>query len=161
MAPSAGACTESDLQKLSQAIASGNLDTKAAFAAALGPTCEACAVSSVGQSEWRAVVLGHEGYVGNVGGCAMRLGASAACGQAIDELSTCLIIGCAGCGDRRAQDTCADALTTTTGPCAAPLRTTRTKCPAAALVNAFDTSGACQSLVGTVRLFCGPPPDGG
>jgi len=129
---------------------------------ALGPTCAACAVGRVGDASWRAVVVGHEGYLGNVGGCAVRLGATEVCGAAIDRLSTCLIVGCAGCADRRAQDACSDQLTAVDAPCAAALVTMRKQCPAKTLAGAFDTNGACQSLVETTRLFCGPRAgDGG
>ena len=56
----------------------------------------------------------------NVGGCVVRLGATEACGKAIDQVSTCLIVGCAGCTTRKEQDACGDALTTVDGACAAP-----------------------------------------
>jgi len=156
------ACTEADLSKLSAAIAQKSLVTDGDIAAALGPSCAACAIGHVTDSTWRAVVAGHEGYIGNVGGCAMLLGANETCGKSIDRLSTCLIAGCDGCADRRAQDACADQLTTVDGACAPALSTMRKQCPAATLVSAFDTNGVCQSFVQTIRLFCEPPAqDGG
>lgn len=156
------ACTEADLTKLASAIAATSLVTESDISAALGPSCAACAVGSVSDAKWHAVVGGHEGYIGNVGGCAMLLGANETCGKAIDRLSTCLIAGCDGCTDRKTQDLCADMLTTVDGACAPALSTTRKQCPAASLASAFDTNGACQSFVGTIRLFCGPPAqDGG
>lgn len=158
----AAACTEADLAKLGRAIGDRSLTTAEDIAAALGPSCAACAIGRVEDPKWRAVVGGHEGYIGNVGGCAIQLGAKEICGQAIDRLSTCLILGCDGCVDRRDQDQCADALTTVDGVCAAPLKTMRKECPAATLASAFDTNGVCQSFVETIRLFCGPPAqDGG
>lgn len=153
------ACTEADLTKLSAAIAQRSLVTDADIAAALGPACAACAIGHVTDASWRAVVAGHEGYIGNVGGCAMLLGANETCGKSIDRLSTCLIAGCDGCADRKAQDACADQLTTVDGACAPALATMRKQCPAATLVSAFDTNGVCQSFVQTIRLFCGPPPE--
>ncbi|MDB5221029.1 MAG: hypothetical protein JWO86_8956 [Myxococcaceae bacterium] len=156
------ACAEGDLSKLATAIAQKSLVTDGDIAVALGPSCAACAIGRVSDDHWRAVVAGHEGYIGNVGGCAMLLGANETCGTAIDRLSTCLIAGCDGCADRKAQDACADQLTTVDGPCAPALTTMRKQCPAAALVSAFDTNGVCQSFVQTIRLFCGPrAQDGG
>jgi hypothetical protein len=162
VAKQTSACTEADLSKLSGAIAAKSLVNESDIAAALGPSCAACAVGHVADQTWHAVVGGHEGYIGNVGGCAMLLGANETCGKAIDRLSTCLIAGCDGCADRKAQDACADQLTTVDGPCAPALSTMRKQCPAAALASAFDTNGVCQSFVATIRLFCGPPAqDGG
>ena len=156
------ACTEGDLSKLASAIAQKTLVTDGDIAAALGPSCAACAVGRVSDDHWRAVVAGHEGYIGNVGGCAILLGANEICGTAIDRLSTCLIAGCDGCADRKAQDACADQLTTVDGACAPALATMRKQCPAKTLVSAFDTNGVCQSFVATIRLFCGPrAQDGG
>jgi hypothetical protein len=162
VAKQTSACTESDLTKLSKAIAAKSLVTDGDISAALGPSCAECAVGRVSDQTWHAVVAGHEGYIGNVGGCAMLLGANETCGKAIDRLSTCLIAGCDGCTDRKAQDACADMLTTVDGACAPALSTMRKQCPAAALASAFDTNGVCQSFVDTIRLFCGPPAqDGG
>lgn len=162
VAKQTSACTEADLTKLGGAIAAASLVSESDIAAALGPSCAACAIGHVADTTWRAVVGGHEGYIGNVGGCAMLLGANETCGKAIDRLSTCLIAGCDGCADRKAQDACADQLTTVDGPCAPALSTMRKACPAAALASAFDTNGVCQSFVATIRLFCGPPAqDGG
>ena len=157
------ACTEADLTKLASAIAAKSLVTESDIRAALGPSCAACAVGKISDAKWHAVVGGHEAYIGNVGGCAILLGANETCGKAIDQLSTCLIAGCDGCADRKAaQDLCADTLTTVDGACAPALSTTRKQCPAATLASAFDTNGACQSFVLTIRLFCGPPAqDGG
>jgi hypothetical protein len=156
------ACTEADLSKLASAIAQKALVTEGDIAAALGASCAACAVGRVSDGHWRAVVGGHEGYIGNVGGCAMLLGANEICGTAIDRLSTCLIAGCDGCADRKAQDACADQLTTVDGACAPALATMRKQCAAKTLVSAFDTNGVCQSFVATIRLFCGPrAQDGG
>jgi hypothetical protein len=156
------ACSEADLTKLASAIAQKSLVEVGDIAAALGPSCAACAIGKVNDPTWHAVISGHDGYIGNVGGCAMLLGANETCGKAIDRLSTCLITGCDGCADRKAQDACADQLTTVDGPCAPALTTMRKQCPAAALVSAFDTNGVCQSFVATIRLFCGPPAqDGG
>jgi hypothetical protein len=156
------ACTEGDLSKLASAIAQKALVTEDDIGAALGPSCAACAVGHVSDDRWRAVVGGHEGYIGNVGGCAILLGANEICGTAIDRLSTCLIAGCDGCADRKAQDACADQLTTVDGACAPALATMRKQCPAKTLVSAFDTNGVCQSFVATIRLFCGPrAQDGG
>jgi hypothetical protein len=156
------ACTEPDLMKLATAIAQKSLVGSHDIEAALGPACATCAIGRVSDMTWRAVIAGHDGYIGNVGGCAMLLGANETCGKAIDRLSTCLIIGCEGCADRKAQDACADTLTTVDGACASALTTMRKQCPAAALVSAFDANGVCQSFVQTIRLFCGPPSqDGG
>lgn len=155
------ACTEADLSKLARAIAQKSLVEERDIAAALGPTCAACAVSRVTDMTWRAVVGGHEGYIGNVGGCAILLGSNETCGKAIDRLSTCLIAGCDGCTDRKAQDSCADKLTTVDGACAPALTTMRKQCPAKTLAAAFDANGVCQSFVETIRLFCGPAADGG
>lgn len=162
VAKQTSACTEADLAKLKTAIAAKSLVTDSDISAALGPSCAACAVGRVSEPTWHAVVADHEGYIGNVGGCAMLLGANETCGKAIDRLSTCLIAGCDGCTDRKGQDACADTLTTVDGACAPALSTMRKQCPAAALASAFDTNGVCQSFVDTIRLFCGPPAqDGG
>jgi hypothetical protein len=156
------ACTEADLGKLASAVAQKALVTERDIGAALGPACAACAIGRVTDATWRAVVSGHDGYIGNVGGCAILLGSNETCGKAIDRLSTCLITGCDGCADRKAQDACADQLTTVDGACAPALVTVRKECPAKTLVSAFDTNGVCQSFVQTIRLFCGPPvQDGG
>jgi len=156
------ACTEADLTKLDRAIADKSLVEESDIAGALGPSCAACAMSRVTDATWRAVVGGHDGYIGNVGGCAILLGANQTCGKAIDAVSTCLITGCDGCADRKAQDTCSDKLTTVDGPCAPFLSTMRKQCPAKTLSSAFDTDGVCQSFVATIRLFCGPrAQDGG
>jgi hypothetical protein len=156
------ACSEADLTSLARAIAQKSLVDESDIGKALGPSCAACAVGRVTDTTWRAVVAGHDGYIGNVGGCAVHLGSNETCGKAIDRLSTCLIVGCEGCTDRKAQDECADRLTTVDGACAPALITVRKQCPAAALVSAFDTNGVCQSFVDTIRLFCGPPAqDGG
>jgi hypothetical protein len=156
------ACTEADLGKLASAIAQKSLVTDGDIGAALGPACAACAIGKVTDASWRAVIAGHDGYIGNVGGCAMLLGSNETCGKAIDRLSTCLITGCDGCADRKAQDACADQLTTVDGACAPALTIMRKECPAKTLVSAFDTNGVCQSFVQTIRLFCGPPvQDGG
>lgn len=156
------ACTEADLTKLASAIAQKALVTDGDIGAALGPSCAVCAIGKVTDASWRAVVAGHDGYIGNVGGCAMLLGSNETCGKVIDRLSTCLITGCDGCADRKAQDACADQLTTVDGACAPALATMRKECPAKTLVSAFDTNGVCQSFVQTIRLFCGPPAqDGG
>lgn len=160
VAKDTSACSEADLTKLSTAIAAKSLVKDSDIAAALGPSCSACAMSGVSEPTWRAIVAGHQGYIGNVGGCAMLLGANETCGKAIDRLSTCLITGCDGCADRKAQDACADKLTTVDGPCASALVAMRKQCPAKTLVSAFDTNGVCQSFVETIRLFCGPL-DGG
>jgi hypothetical protein len=162
VAQQTAACTEADLAKLARAIDQKSLVEESDIAGALGPACAACAIGRVSDATWRAVVAGHEGYIGNVGGCAMHLGANETCGKSIDRLSTCLITGCDGCTDRKAQDLCADALTTVDGPCAPALTTVRKQCPAKALASAFDSDGVCQSFVLTIRLFCGPPAgDGG
>ena len=162
IAKETAACTEADLTKLARAIATQSLVTESDISAALGPACGECAVGRLSDPTWRAVIAGHDGYIGNVGGCAMLLGANETCGKAIDRLSTCLITGCDGCTDRKAQDLCADQLTTVDGACASALTTTRKQCPAKALASAFDTNGVCQSFVDTIRLFCGPPAqDGG
>jgi len=162
VAKQAAACTEADLTKLASAIAAKSLVTESDIAGALGASCAECAVGRLSDPTWPAVVSGHEGYIGNVGGCAMLLGANETCGKAIDRVSTCLIAGCDGCADRKAQDLCADQLTTVDGPCAPALTTMRKSCPAKALASAFDTNGVCQSFVDTIRLFCGPPAqDGG
>ena len=161
VAQQTSACTEADLAKLARAIEQKSLVEESDISAALGPACAACAISRVSDPTWRAVVAGHEGYIGNVGGCAIRLGSNETCGKAIDRLSTCLIVGCDGCADRKAQDTCSDELTTVDGPCAPALKTMRAECPAKTLVSAFDANGVCQSFVLTIRLFCGPAQDGG
>jgi hypothetical protein len=162
VAKEAAACAEADLTKLKAVIAAGPPITDRDIAGALGPACAACAIGRVADPTWRAVVAGHEGYIGNVGGCAMLLGANEACGKSIDRLSTCLIAGCDGCADLKAQNACADQLTTVDGPCAPALTTMRRQCPAATLVSAFDTNGVCQSFLQTIRLFCGPAAqDGG
>jgi hypothetical protein len=162
VAKQTSACTEADLTKLAAAISAKSLVTDSDISAALGPSCAECAVGRVSDTKWHAVVAGHEGYIGNVGGCAMLLGSNETCGKAIDRLSTCLIAGCDGCADRKAQDACADMLTTVDGACAPALSTMRKQCPAATLASAFDTNGVCQSFVDTIRLFCGPPAqDGG
>jgi hypothetical protein len=162
VAKEVAACAEADLTKLSAVISAGAPVTDRDIAAALGPTCAACAVGRVSDPRWRAVVAGHEGYIGNVGGCAVLLGANETCGSSIDRLSTCLIAGCDGCAGLKAQNTCADQLTAVDGPCAPALTVMRKQCPAATLVSAFDTNGVCQSFVQTIRLFCGPPAqDGG
>jgi len=136
--------------------------TEGDIAAALGPTCAACAIGHVGDPTWRAIVGGHEGYIGNVGGCVVRLGATEACGKAIDQVSTCLIVGCAGCTTRKEQDACGDALTTVDGACVEPFKAMRGACSALVISGAFASNGACQSFVETVRLFCGrPATDGG
>lgn len=156
------ACTEADLTKLDRAISDQALVQESDIAGALGPSCAACAMSRVTDATWKAVVGGHDGYIGNVGGCAILLGASETCGKAIDAVSTCLITGCDGCTDRKAQDSCSDELTTVDGPCAPFLTTMRKQCPAKTLSSAFDTDGVCQSFVATIRLFCGPrAQDGG
>lgn len=156
------ACTEADLTKLARAISQQSLVQESDIAGALGPSCAACAMSRVSDAKWKAVVAGHDGYIGNVGGCAILLGANETCGKAIDVVSTCLITGCDGCADRKAQDMCSDKLTTVDGPCAPALTTMRKQCPAKTLVSAFDTNGVCQSFVETIRLFCGPrDQDGG
>lgn len=158
----ASACSEADLTALGRVIAQSAVVLHSDITGALGPSCAACAVGHVSDVTWRAVVAGHDGYIGNVGGCAIHLGANEACGKAVDRLSTCLIAGCEGCADRKAQDVCADRLTTVDGACASALTTMRKQCPAAILAAAFDTSGACQSFVETIRLFCGPRAlDGG
>jgi len=162
VAKETAACTEADLSKLSRAIADKALVVESDITAALGASCAACAVGRVDDPTWRAVVAGHDGYIGNVGGCAVRLGANETCGKAIDKLSTCLIVGCDGCVDRKGQDSCSDQLTTVDGACAPALTTMRKQCPAKTLAAAFDTNGVCQSFVETIRLFCGPPAqDGG
>lgn len=156
------ACSEADLTKLDRAISDQALVEESDIAGALGPSCAACAMSRVTDPTWKAVVGGHDGYIGNVGGCAILLGASETCGKAIDAVSTCLITGCDGCADRKAQDSCSDKLTTVDGPCAPFLTTMRKQCPAKTLASAFDTDGVCQSFVATIRLFCGPrAQDGG
>jgi hypothetical protein len=155
-APQDSACDEADLAKLARAIAQASVVSAGDIADALGPSCAACALGRVSDTTWRAVVVGHEGYIGNVGGCAVHLGANETCGKAVDTLSTCLILGCDGCTDRKAQDACSDQLTTVDGACAPALTTMRKQCPAAALVSAFDSNGVCQSFVETIRLFCGP-----
>ena len=152
------ACDDADLQKLGAAIATKSGLTETEITSALGKGCGACAVGKVGDETWRAVVSGHAGYIGNVGGCVVRLGATEACGRATDEVSTCLIVGCAGCTSRKEQDACSDALTTVDGPCAPALKTLRTACSAKIITAAFSNTGACQSFVETIRLFCGPPP---
>lgn len=149
------ACTDDDLRRLANLTATNTSPSSAEMAEALGPACAKCAIGAVGDPQWRAVVVGHEAYIGNVGGCAVRLGATEPCGKEIDALSTCLIVGCAGCKDRKAQDTCADMLTTVDGACAAHLRTMRRICNANILASAFDTNGECQSFAETIRLFCG------
>ncbi len=157
----ASACSEVNLTALERAIVQESL-TASDIEAALGPSCAACAIGHVSDATWRAIVLGHDMYIGNAGGCVVHLGANEACGQAIDRVSTCLRSGCEGCTDRKAQDACADRLTTIDGPCAAGLTTARAQCPAATIASAFDTHGVCQSIVKTVRLFCGPRAvDGG
>ncbi|MCW5833718.1 MAG: hypothetical protein KIS78_15045 [Labilithrix sp.] len=161
VAAQSSACTGEDLERLRSAIAAKSLVAADDIATALGPTCAACAIGSVEDPTWRAVVSGHEGYIGNVGGCTMLVGADEPCGRAIDELSTCLIVGCAGCEDRRAEDSCADTLTTVDGACARALTDARERCPARSLASAFDSQGSCQSFVETIRLFCGPARDGG
>ena len=162
VAKDTSACTDADLAKLARAIADKALVVESDITAALGASCAACAVGRVEDSTWRAVVAGHDGYIGNVGGCAVRLGANETCGKAIDMLSTCLIVGCDGCADRKAQDACSDQLTTVDGPCAPALTTVRKHCPAKTLAAAFDSDGVCQSFVETIRLFCGPAgQDGG
>lgn len=149
------ACTDDDLRRLANVTATNPSPTDTDIAEALGPACAKCAIGKVSDATWRAVVVGHEGYIGNVGGCAVRLGATETCGKEIDALSTCLILGCAGCKDRKAQDTCADMLTTVDGACAAHLRTMRRICNANILASAFDANGECQSFAETIRLFCG------
>jgi hypothetical protein len=162
VAKETSACTDADLAKLARAIADKALVVEGDITAALGASCAACAVGRVEDATWRAVVAGHDGYIGNVGGCAVRLGANETCGKAIDTLSTCLIVGCDGCADRKAQDACSDQLTTVDGACAPALTTMRKQCPAKVLASAFDTDGVCQSFVETIRLFCGPAAqDGG
>lgn len=149
------ACNDDDLRRLANVTATNTSPSDAEMAEALGPACAKCAIGNVSDPQWRAVVVGHEGYIGNVGGCAVRLGATEPCGKEIDALSTCLILGCAGCKDRKAQDTCADMLTTVDGACAAHLRTMRRICNANILASAFDANGECQSFAETIRLFCG------
>lgn len=162
VAQQGAACSETDLTKLDRAISDQALVQESDIAGALGASCAACAMSRVTDATWKAVVGGHDGYIGNVGGCAILLGASETCGKAIDAVSTCLITGCDGCADRKAQDSCSDKLTTVDGPCAPFLTTMRKQCPAKTLASAFDTNGVCQSFVATIRLFCGPrPQDGG
>ncbi len=156
------ACSAGDLDRLTAAIASKKGVTEGDIATALGASCAACAIGHVGDPTWRAIVGGHEGYIGNVGGCVVRLGATEACGKAIDQVSTCLIVGCAGCTTRKEQDACGDALTTVDGACAAPFKAMRGACSALVISGAFASNGACQSFVETVRLFCGrPATDGG
>lgn len=151
------ACSEGDLAALAAAVAAKKGLTPADMASALGPTCAACAIGALDDPAWRAILPGHAGYVGNVGGCVVRLGANETCGRATDELSTCLIVGCAGCTTRKSQDVCADALTAVDGACAGYLKTMRASCPAALMSEAFTSTGTCQSFVATVRLFCGRP----
>ena len=151
------ACDEADLEALSAVKANKSGLTESEITNALGTRCAACAVGQVGDDTWRAVVSGHAGYIGNVGGCVVRLGATEACGRATDEVSTCLIVGCAGCASRKEQDACSDALTTVDGPCAPALKTLRTACTPKIITAAFSSAGACQSFIETIRLFCGPP----
>lgn len=155
--PKENACTDSDLAKLSLALKGKTGATTGEIRAALGPTCAACAIGDVRASSWRAIVDGHEGYIGNVGGCVVQLGATDACGRATDRLSTCLIIGCSGCAEGPDQDTCADALTAVDGKCAEHLRAVRKDCRSGSITDAFSPTGPCQSFVETIRLFCGPP----
>lgn len=155
----ASACSELDLAKLKSAIAEKKLTSESDIGAALGPACAACAIGRLDDPKWRAIVGGHQGYIGNVGGCVVRLGASETCGQSVDALSTCLIVGCKSCTNRKEQDTCADALTTVDGACAKSLSTMRASCSASIVSAAFSATGTCQSFVDTIRLFCGPSPD--
>lgn len=154
----ASACTEADLQKLAAAVAAKSISNERDIANALGARCSACAVGRVSDDTWRAIVGGHLGYIGNVGGCVVRLGATEVCGKATDALSTCLILGCAGCKTRKEEDACADVLTGVDGSCAAHLKSMRAECSARIISAAFSSTGPCQSFVETVRLFCGPAP---
>lgn len=156
--PQADVCTDTDLDALASAIATKSLVGIDDIRSALGPACAACAVGSVSDPVWRAILDGHAGYIGNAGGCVVHLGATEACGQATDALSTCLIVGCEGCTTRKEQDTCADQLTAVDGACAASLKKLRSSCTSGAIKNAFDSNGTCQSFVETIRLFCGPRP---
>lgn len=161
--PKEDACTDADLAKLAAAIKGRKGATVAEIRVALGPSCASCAIGKVGDPSWRAIVDGHLGYIGNVGGCVVQLGATDACGRATDRLSTCLIVGCRGCAEGADQDTCADALTVVNGPCAAELQTLRKECRTGSIGDAFSSNGPCQSFVETIRLFCGPasPSDAG
>lgn len=156
--PKEDVCTDDDLDALASAISAKSLTGIEDIRSALGPACAACAVGRVDDLAWKAIVDGHEGYIGNVGGCVVHLGAPEACGKATDELSTCLIVGCDGCEGRKAQDTCADTLTAVDGACAGYLKTMRSTCTSGAIGEAFSSTGTCQSFVETVRLFCGPKP---
>ena len=161
--PKDDACTDADLAKLAAAIKGKTGVTVGAIRDALGPTCEACAIGRVRDAQWRAIVDGHGGYIGNVGGCVVQLGATDACGRSTDRLSTCLILGCAGCAEGPDQDTCADALTAVNGSCAEHLKAVRKDCRTGSIGDAFSPTGPCQSFVETIRLFCGPtrPADAG
>lgn len=154
--PKEVACTDADLAKLALEIKGKQGATVTEIRAALGPTCSACAIGKVGDAQWRAIVDGHDGYIGNVGGCVVQLGATDACGRSTDRLSTCLILGCAGCAVGSDQDVCADALTAVDGSCAEHLKAVRKDCRSGAIDNAFSPTGPCQSFVETIRLFCGP-----
>lgn len=81
----ASACSESDLSKLATAIGQKMLTAADDIAAALGPSCAACAIGNVSDATWRAVLSGHERYIGNVGGCAVHLGASGQDARVIDR----------------------------------------------------------------------------
>lgn len=161
--PRENACTDADLAKLALEIKGKQGATVSEIRAALGPTCSACAIGKVGDAQWRAIVDGHDGYIGNVGGCVVQLGATDACGRSTDRLSTCLILGCAGCAVGSDQDVCADALTSVDGSCAEHLKAVRKDCRTGSIDNAFSATGPCQSFVETIRLFCGPakPADAG
>lgn len=154
----ASACSEADLQKLAAAVAAKSISSERDIANALGARCSACAVGRVSDDAWRAIVGGHLGYIGNVGGCVVRLGASDVCGRMTDALSTCLIVGCSGCKTRKEEDACADVLTGVDGACAGYLKSMRAECSARIVSAAFSSTGPCQSFVETVRLFCGPAP---
>lgn len=150
-----GACSDDDLEALATALAQKKVNDTADVVRTLSDGCAACAVGRLEDDAWRAIVAGHDGYFGNVGGCVIRLGAEEACGQSVDALSSCLIVGCEACTTRKEQDRCADTLTKPKGACAEMLRAARAECPATALTDAFASSGTCRSMVATIRLFCG------
>jgi hypothetical protein len=150
------ACSESDLDRLRDAIAGRRISTASDLATALGPACAACAIGARADAAWKAVIADREGYLGNVGGCVVRLGGTETCGRAIDHLSICLIVGCAGCRTRNEQDRCGDKLTSVDGACTAFLREVRGACSPGQISAGFSSGGVCQSFVDTIRLFCGP-----
>jgi hypothetical protein len=159
-APSATACTQTDIEALRDLLAKGGESVITDIQTALSTTCGACAFTPETAANWGLFLTGAVGTVigTNTDSACLALTDSggAACGKASSILAACLDTACEGC-DPTAAATVSDCrLAAAQVACSTITQDYIAACP-----DLQSDLAACTGVVAALAVVCGGGADGG